>query len=537
MSNLPKGAKKVTYEPEGSSLPKGAKRVEYNGPTPEEAAQMPMPEPTRSERVLEYLRTKGPIDAAEDYANWAPDKIRAGLMGVTSNAAPHILAAVDAAGDLPVFSSDEEIDAARSKKLPGYQQQYGNAATENPGFYVGGAIAQPSPFGKAKAASTIGKVGLAVARTGYAGANGALADYLGRTGPEAQDTGVLPEGAALPMAMQAGAEALSPVAGKLAGKLRNTAGNAAVNAAGMRGGIVNQPKRAGIHTLDESGDDAISALGNRMLDEGLIPFGGDKLAVQRRAEKMMGQAGGAAEAIRTRADMAGKFDQALGVKAAAGSLSERIDPAMGGNLQTARASKPAREFITDAANTPDTFKAADDLKRGAYGSTNWSTVAPDAQKLKRQTVGAYRQSIEDQVDGLLPGEGKSLHRANEKYGLAAQTADFAEEAAGRERANRKFGPIEMLMSVSGATAGGAQFGAGGAAAGAAIPLLSHFAKTRGAATAAPLARMGSKAADAARAANQSPAGSAAAGSVLEDYLRPMDDEERQKKGIKHFTGQ
>jgi len=460
-----------------------------------------------------------------------PNKARSALMGLTNNTGDRVESFIDAASQNPDKQAGfvfDNSDAIRSK--------YMRDVADHPGANVVGAFLQPNPLSKAKAASTVGKLGMGAARVGYAGGSGALSEYMGQSGPRAQDSGIL-DGAALPMAMQAGAEAASPVLGKFSGFLRKTAGTSAANAAGLRGGIVNQAKRAGIPSLDRAGEEAIPALGNKMLDEGLIPFSGSKVAVQKRAEALMGQAGNAAESIRTRADLAGPFDQALGVKAAAARLGERVDPALGGNLQTARAGARAGEFISDAANSPNTFKAADDLKRGAYGNTNWSTEAPDAAKLKRQAVSGYRQSIEDQVDALLPGEGKNLHDINARYGLAAQTADFAEEAAGREAANSKFGWGSLMLGASGMGAGSAISPTAGMAAGVALPVGAHLLKTRGAAVAAPLARLGSRASGAAgQKVNQSPAASAAVGSALEDYLRPKTPEELERDGVAHFTG-
>lgn len=461
-----------------------------------------------------------------------PGHARSALMGLTSNAGDRIESFVDAATQNPneqqgwVFDNSDAIHG-----------KYMKSVADHPVSNVVGSIAQPSPLGKASAASKLGKVGLAAARVGQAGANSALSDYLGNSEPEALGASYV-DRANVPMAIQAGAEVVSPVLGKMAGGLRTLAGRSAANAAGLRGGIVNQAKRAGISTIDELGDESIPKLGNEMLDAGLIPFMGSKLAVQRRAERMMEQAATAKNASLVRGDMAGPFPQGQGVKLASERLGERIDPAMGGNLQTARASGPARAFITDAANTPDTFSAADKLKTGAYGSTNYATKAPDASKLKRATVSGYRQSIEDELNRLVPGEGDALKKANSRYGLAAQTADFAEEAAGREGANRKLGATELALGALGFS-GGTQAGGllGGGIAGLALPAAAHFAKTRGASTVAPLARLGSKGAAAAgRAANQSPAAATTIDNALENYLRPKDDEERQEEGAAWLKG-
>ena len=85
--------------------------------------------------------------------------------------------------------------------------------------------------------------------------------------------------------------------------------------------------------------------------------------------------------------------------------------------------------------------------------------------------------------------------------------------------------------------GGAQAGGmlGGGIGGIALPAAAHFAKTRGAATVAPLSHLGSRAANAfGGAVNQQEPLAALAGNALEDFLRPKDDEERQEEGADWF---
>lgn len=401
-----------------------------------------------------------------------------------------------------------DVSAEWDRNLAKRRAPYAAAEEKHPGVALTGSLLAPSLAGKATAGQRVASAGL---QSGIdEAAHGGDAELAGGLG----------------MGIQSAAEGTSALGKYLGSGLRNVAGRAAVNAAGLRGGIVNQAKRAGIPTIDALGREEIPRLGNEMLDEGLIPFMGSKEAILKRSTKMMDEAGTAAEALRTRGDLAGPFSQAEGIQAAEARLAQRIDPTKGGNLQTARAAGRAQDFIQDAAKTPDTFAAADALKRGAYGNTNWSTEAPDASKLKRATVSGYRQSMEDQLNRLLPGEGDALRKANQRYGVAAKTADFAEEAAGREAANRKLGPTELALGALGFS-GGAQAGGmlGGSVAGLALPVASHFAKTRGAATVAPLARLGSKAMGAVSGAvNASPQASAAGGSVLSRYLNPEDED-------------
>lgn len=510
-------SKKRTAEEEFDAAPNAAE-AEFDAADPLMPQEAVAPEvmDARKSRLVEYLKSR-PAAIADTARNLvSPDgKVAESFAGgFTLGVVPYLSAAVDAA---PVAlrklaGNPGDVTGTFNKSLDRNRAMFDAAEREEPAVAFLGQALSPNLAGKATAGQRMTSAAL----------NSGISDAArGGSGAEGAELGMLAQGAA---------EGVSPLAKYLGGGLRTLAGRSAANAAGLRGGIVNQAKRGGISTIDDLGEENIPKRGNEMLDEGLIPFMGSKLAVQRRAEAMMEQAANAKNASLTVGDMAGSFPQAQGVKSAAGRLSGRIDPAAGGNLQTARASKPAREFITDAANTPDTFSAADKLKTGAYGSTNYGLEAPVAQKLKRETVSGYRQSIEDELNKLVPGEGDALKRANSRYGLAAQTADFAEEAAGREAANRKLGASDLALGALGFS-GGAQAGGllGGGVAGLALPAAAHFAKTRGASTVAPLARLGSKTAAGVGAVNQAP-GAAAAASSLDDYLRPMDDEERQESG-------
>lgn len=483
---------------------------------------------SRRERVAEYLTSRPQAIADTGKALVTPGGGVAASFanGRFAGVVPYLSAGVSTAGDVlrAAAGNPTEIDSlsgvgdAYNRNLARIKPLYDEAEAKEPGANVLGALSFPNPLGNASR----------LARMGGAGMQAGLQSATHGGNPL--------EGAGLGAGVQGAAEVVSPLAKYLGGGMRTLAGRSAANAAGFRGGIVNQAKRAGISTIDDLGEEAIPKIGNDMLDAGLIPFMGSKLAVQRRAEAMMKQAANAKNASLVRGDMAGAFPQEQGVKLASERLGARIDPSKGGNLQTARASGPARAFITDAANTPDTFSAADKLKTGAYGSTSYATKAPDAQKLKRQTVSGYRQSIEDELNRVLPGEGDALKKANDRYALAAQTADFAEEAAGREAANQKFGASQLALGALGFS-GGAQAGGmlGGGIGGIALPAAAHFAKTRGAATVAPLSHLGSRAANAfGGAVNQQEPLAALAGNALEDFLRPKDDEERQEEGADWF---
>lgn len=514
---------KPTAEQEFDAAPDAEAEFEGADPLLPQEAAAPAVMKSRRERVAQYLKSRPAAieDTARNLVSENGKVAPSFANGRFGGTLPYLSAGIDTIPAVlrKAAGNSEDIGATYDRNLERIKPLYERAEKEEPGANLAGAMTFPNPLGNASVAARMGGAGLQAGLESATHGGDGLAGMAGGAG------------------VQAVAEGVSPLAKYLGGGMRTLAGRSAANAAGLRGGIVNQAKRAGISTIDELGEEAIPKIGNEMLDANLIPFMGSKLAVQRRAESMMEQAANAKNASLVRGDMAGAFPQAQGVKLASERLGARIDPAKGGNLQTARASGPARAFITDAANTPDTFSAADKLKTGAYGSTSYATKAPDAQKLKRQTVSGYRQSIEDELNRVVPGEGDALKKANDRYGLAAQTADFAEEAAGREAANQKFGPTQLALGALGFS-GGAQAGGmlGGGIGGIALPAAAHFTKTRGAAAVAPMARLGSQAANAfGSAVNQQEMVSGRMGSALENYLRPMTDEEREKEGVDWFT--
>lgn len=482
---------------------------------------------TNGEQLLDWLRSKK-VTAEE-----APNMVRSALQGVTSNLAPRILSAEEglAASGIGPTSDPSKFKAAYDAALPGYQKQYTQAAADHPVANIAGAVLQPNP------ASKLG----ALARVGYAGANGYVANRAAAPldqAPEAQDSEAK-SGALKSMAIQGGLEVASPALARLARSLRSSAGTQAANAAGLRSGITNQAKRAGIPMLDAAGEAEIPKLGNQMLDEGLIPFGGSKIDVLKRSNKLMEQSGNAQDAILTRAEMSGtpfNFDKAANESES--RLAEHIDPTKGGDLQTARAAGPSNDLLKDIRATgtgipsgSGGFLAANKLKTGAYNSTNWGLEAPVAPTLKRATVGGLRASIEAQVSGALgSNEGDALRKVNEKYGLGAKTADFAEEAAGREAAHQKFGWGSLMLGATGAGAG-ASLGPAGAVAGAALPGFAYLGKTRGNAMAAHGFRLGSEVANVAQAVNQSPA----AASGLAQFLPKVGTPEAQQEAARQMT--
>lgn len=170
------------------------------------------PEKSRAERLLAAVQGVTEWNPTVRMAGYVthPDRARSALMGITSNAAPRALAGLE--GIKGALTPGETFSGAYDKALPEYQQQYLKAARENPADNLGGAMLQPNPLSKVKAATTIGKIGLAGARTAQSATLGGLSEYLA-----GGDRGAVTDSAIKSGAVQSGLEALSPVAGKVAG--------------------------------------------------------------------------------------------------------------------------------------------------------------------------------------------------------------------------------------------------------------------------------------------------------------------------------
>ncbi len=453
-------------------------------------------------------------------ASWAthPDRARASLMGVTSNAAPRILAGME--GVRGALTPGETFSGEYDKALPDYQKQYMKASQENPADNILGAVAQPNPLAKLKAASTAGKAGLAAARVGYSAANGGLSDWLGggeHPGEAAAKTG----------AISAGLEAGAP----LAGKLYNAAGGQFLKAAGYKTGIANPAKKLGVPMLNAAGEENLPQLGNDMADAGLIPFGASKAKVFQKSKALQDMAGNSQRAAIGVMDSAGPADANAAAGMAQGRVNALTDPAQGGTLQMARASGPADGLIQDIKDTGQikpTFQALQDLKSDAYKSTGWQLHPENAPMLQQRAAGGIEQYLEQSADKS--GVGGQLRSANKSYGIASKAAALSENAAQREAGFRP----NWLAATAG-IAGGAPHGATTSlGAGLGLMALDHVGKTRGNAMAGPALRAGSQVAQmGGKIASEAPAAAVS----LEQWLSspPKPDDEREQDGADHLS--
>ena len=169
------------------------------------------PQKSLAERALGVLQGATELTPSARLASYVthPDRARAALMGVTSSAAPRVLAGME--GIKGALTPGESFSGNYDKALPDYQRQYMKAADENPVDNIGGAMLQPNPLAKVKAATTVGKVALAGGRVAQSSTLGGLNEYFrGGSRGDVTDSALKSGG------IQAGLEALSPIAGKAA---------------------------------------------------------------------------------------------------------------------------------------------------------------------------------------------------------------------------------------------------------------------------------------------------------------------------------
>lgn len=262
--------------------------------------------------------------------------------------------------------------------------------------------------------------------------------------------------------------------------MRKGAETQALKAAGLRGGISNQAQKMGLSDMAEA-----RALGRRFLDEDLIPFGGSKEAIEKRAQAMMDQSGNSIGATLAQADTSGvPFDyDALGA-AARGPYNAADAVARGTG---AKSLDLADKLAEQGTLTPGSFSGANRAKASAWDSANFAEDAPMAARLYRQSVGSAARNIEDQLRAVNPAAADALRSANEKYGVAADALQLARNAGTREQANNALGLTEALTGIGGATLGSSTgHPITGALAGVASAALTNLARRRGNAAAAVL---------------------------------------------------
>jgi hypothetical protein len=522
MAPIPKNAK-VTFESPVESgrkpIPKGAK-ISYEGPTPEEAALMPVPEPTKLERMAEYIRNT-PKRVSDSLTN--PQFSQSFAGGQSMGVVPYLSAAIDTAPTAlrALAGNPGDVSGTYSRALQRIQGGYDAAEKAEPLANIAGQAAAPNIAGKATAGRRVLSAGLNAATTA------------------ATHDGSAAEGGAFGVGAQLAAEATPMALRPIAKGLRNAAGTKAVQSMGTRAGITDRLAKMGISPED------VPELGNRFLDEGLVPSGLNPLTAPidgaaKRTAALKRAAGDRVGSAISKADASGASFDPLAAQASMRSKMDLSNP-----LEAANASKatglveqvgelaPQGEYA--AANS---FAQANRMKSQAWEGADFRTDPKIAAKQYKRAVGGFRDSIAEQVEGATsPEVAASLRQGNSQYGLASKADDLLGNAASRDLQKQPFGPMKHAVAAAMGGGGVMATGAGGISA-AIAPYVTEAIVTRGPAIAAHSYRGASRAAGAVgKVANQSPAGSAAAGGILEDYLKPKEDEEREADGASWLTGQ
>lgn len=284
----------------------------------------------------------------------------------------------------------------------------------------------------------------------------------------------------------AGGGAVGGFLGSVKQPLRDAAETQALKAAGLRGGITNQVQRKlGLSTEQDARE-----LGRKFLDEDLIPFGGSKEAVAKRAEALEGQAGNAIGAVLTKADTSGaKFDFDAFADAARQPILDPSKTTAVARTQAGKALGLADALEKQGVDTPGSFLGANRAKSDAWKSARFDDDAPVAAQLYRKAVGGARDDLERQVRAALgTNDAEALSTANRRYGVAQDALKLARNAGTRDQSNSTFGLREALLSSGGAGTGATLLGPEGAALGAiGGAVLANLSRKRGNAVAAHLA--------------------------------------------------
>lgn len=350
-------------------------------------------------------------------------------------------------------------NAAASKAHP---LEYG-------GSEAAAGLTTPIPGrGLIRGAPLAAKVGLSAAQAA------GLGTVLGAGGSDAKDwRGVLKDslvGGATAAPFGAAGGGVSHLMEGAGPYFAEKAGERAVQAAGARAGIVDRLAKEGIDTAD------VPALGNRMLDEGLIPSGLNlfrnpqqqtldrALALKRSAGQAIGERTAAFDAARP----LGPLPEGVDRIDFARLQSDAARPLKGISAQAERTAGPARELVEDIGAqhqiTPGSMTGARELKTDANDATNFALQAKGAPVLKRKVGTALTQGLERQYGEQEGPEALAALKAdNERYGLAMDASKLAKNALSRDVQKQQFGTLRGALTAL--AAGGGLGGAVGGPAG------------------------------------------------------------------------
>ncbi len=379
------------------------------------------------------------------------------------------------------------------KLRDGNRAEYKAAEAEHPNVYLGGELVGgfAIPGGAVVKGATRGAKVIQAIKTGAKVGGGyglgkSDADLTkGEVVKAAKDTALSAGIGAVGSGVLTGAAQVGGAAAKrIADFTRQFSGNQAVKAAGLDGGRINNL----VHKLGLEVDE-LPELGNRMMDEKLIPVLGNKAKTAKLSEEMMSKEGQKIGDILERANTdlpAGPdFDSA-----ASRAWGHLMTGPNGRRITTAaeEAAGPAKKLVENISKESGDFNQLNQLKSDAYKFANFDPVAKMQPKLFRKTVKGLKESVEDQVGDASGAEAKeALKTANDRYGLAAMTKGLSKDTAGREATHKQFGWGNFMLGTAGAGVFGALGGsdsagkgiAGGAAGAVILPVLGALISRRG----------------------------------------------------------
>ncbi len=340
-----------------------------------------------------------------------------------------------------------------------------DAAATNPNLFEGSKLASGMalPFGTAK---TLGGAALNGAGIG-------IANAIGSSDKPLEDTSVTD--VAIPGALGAAGGAVATKGGQFLGDtLKKFANAQALKAAGAKAGINNQLRDLGL-----SSEDDLQKLGGNFLKDKLIPWFGGKQSVMDRASGAMNSEGskigamskGADAAVLQGGPVAGQHPQPFDYArfGAAADVPAAQATSVADELAGQKAHALAAALENQGKRTPGSFEGAAKAKSDAWKAADFRDDADLSPKLYRDTVGAARDNIEQQLEenlvaqniqkGMSPADAKGAAQlqmqkfteSNDKFGTAATANSLAKNYVSRNAAHKNIGITDLLAAAPLAT--------------------------------------------------------------------------------------
>lgn len=482
------------------------------------------------ERVVEYLRSRPAAIADTGKAlvtkGGGVDQAFADryLMGLPAAAEAAIDTAPTVGRAIIGAQSSDAIGPEWSRNFAKRRAPYAAAEAKEPGAALIGSMLGPNIAGKATAGQRMLSSG---AQSGIDAAT-----HGGNAGDAVE----------LGMGTQALFEA-APV-GRFSAALRKASGVKAVRSMGTRTGIDDRLARMGIAPED------VPELGNRFLDEGFVPSGFNpfQAPIEGAAQRVAKSKAAGGKLIGDAIDAAESSGASFDPMAAAARMRSKMNAVNSLEVENAAKGEKLASYFEDLTPQGEYasgggFAAANRLKSQAWKGADFRTDPKMSAELYKQSVRGARDEIGDQVEAATsPEVAASLRRGNSQWGLASKAETLLDNAASRDAQKQPFGAAKHTIAAVMGGMGGVAGGAGGVSA-AIAPYVTEALVSRGPAIAAHAYRGMSKAPGIpgrigkwSGVASGGPSVSGTAGSRLEDYLRPKDDEERQEEGAAWLKG-